>query len=615
MIYRFFVPLIIAVIALSGSAGAASMLIGSASIHAPAVILQTNEGALTTITLNVTSGDGSVDILGPQTVGNSTIGSAKLAAQYATSYLGLNLDNYNFTYYILNETTNVSGPSAGAAMTLLGISALTHKQLRQDFTITGTINSNGNIGEIGGIYDKAGAAKRYGMDFVLVPAVPNTSSEDELYYLVQSTFNIPLVQVSNISSAAQYAFNASMNPYMHETYYDFYTNYSANKLPEAPLTCSNNCSALTFLNLTLYTFNFTARQINVLSKNSSFINISRQLSAVLNQSRAIASKGYIYTGADFAFLDYINAYYFSQHSTSIQKGIGTLDSIRNSCYALSAPQLTSSNYEYVLGGELRQAWANFTINSTISLYNLTAIDTDGVLNDLYSGAEAEGWCTAAGFVYNASTGLGGTPVMFSSSIKSIAASRLERASSYPGLYLATAAKAYDQGNYALAILDSDYAYALGFSTNNMTTGQLDSSAYNMSANATYGVWATQYANEARFFVYESGISRANATLARNYAAQAYSVALLAEQLSNDTSVLSHSFVATTPQQSEQQLVSSINELSRNISSMQNELYIIALIEIVAMSLFAVIIILFMLLLNKQKHADAHAIHAHRRMKK
>ncbi|MEM0150054.1 MAG: S16 family serine protease, partial [Candidatus Micrarchaeaceae archaeon] len=408
---------------IAGIAGAAGALVGSATIHAPAVIMETNQGTLTTITLNVTIGNGSVSIMGPQTVGNSTIKSAKMAAQYASSYLGLDFGDYNFTYAILNNTTNVSGPSAGTAMTLLAVSALSHRPLRQDFTVTGTIGSNGDIGEIGGIYDKASAAKRAGMDFVLVPEVPNTSSENELYYLVQNAFQIPLIQVSNITDAMQYAFNSSMNPYLHETYYNFYTNYNAGSLPSAQIACSNNCSYSTFMNLTLFTFNFTARQINSLSRISNFKNVSSQLLAVLNQSREIASKGYLYTGADFAFLDYINAYYFSHYQTNITQGMGTLLSIRNSCYALSAPQLTTSNYEYVLGGELRQAWANFTVNSTIGTYNITAIDSDGVLSNLYEGAEAEGWCTAASFIYNASSALGGTPIEFSQALKSVAASR------------------------------------------------------------------------------------------------------------------------------------------------------------------------------------------------
>ena len=63
----------------------AGMLVGSAEIHAPAVILQTNRGALTTINLNITRGNGNVSIFGPQSIGSSTIESAITASKYASS--------------------------------------------------------------------------------------------------------------------------------------------------------------------------------------------------------------------------------------------------------------------------------------------------------------------------------------------------------------------------------------------------------------------------------------------------------------------------------------------------------------------------------------------------
>ena len=179
-----------------GYAGAYT--VGTASIPAPAVIPSGNGEALTTINLTVTSGTGNVTVSGPAEVGSSTLQSAYTAAQYASSYMGTNFSKYNFAYFIASASSNVTGPSAGAAMTLLAISALGHKQLRNDFTITGTISSDGSIGEIGGVYNKVDAAYQNGLDLVLVPKVPASSSEDELYLLVQTQFGIPLVQVANI---------------------------------------------------------------------------------------------------------------------------------------------------------------------------------------------------------------------------------------------------------------------------------------------------------------------------------------------------------------------------------------------------------------------------------
>ena len=56
-----------------------------------------------------------------------------------------------FHYQIDDNFANVSGPSAGTAMTLLALSPLSHKKLLDNFTVTGVINYNGTIGEIGGV--------------------------------------------------------------------------------------------------------------------------------------------------------------------------------------------------------------------------------------------------------------------------------------------------------------------------------------------------------------------------------------------------------------------------------------------------------------------------------
>ncbi|MGC8496215.1 MAG: S16 family serine protease [Candidatus Micrarchaeia archaeon] len=604
-----FTMLFLAMAAFAIMSTASAAFVGSATIHAPAVITSTNQGALTTIVLNVTTGNGSVSIKGPLEVGSSTQQSALVAAQYACSYLGLNFSSYNFTYYISNASMNVSGPSAGTAMTLLAISALSHRPLRQDFTVTGTISPSGQVGEIGGVYDKAQAAHLKGMEFVIVPAVPKGSMENLLYYLVQQTFSIPLVQASNITQAASFAFNYTFNPSSKMTNYTFYTNYSVSSLPEASLSCSNNCNNSIFNMLVNFTFAITSSQIDNLSASSKFSNASFQLGEVLNQSESIARRGYLYTGADLSFLDYINAFYLNHRHSTIKSGMETLQNISYECSMLTPPQLTNTNYEYVVGAELRQAWANYTLNSTISLYNITAVDTDGVLDSLYSGGEASGWCAATSFLYNASSQMGGTPISFSPSLKAIAAQRLERASKYPGLYYYTAQKAYEEGNYPVAIIDADYAYSLS-SYSNATTEQINNHAYAIAQNSTYGVWATQYANEALFYVHESMIS-SNSTIAHNYAEEAYSVAVLANHVSNDTRLLQQNMVVEQlPSQSQlplEQIIPAINELQVQVAQATRLLYMVMELLTLVIVLFTVTIILFVYLLNKQspKHSRAN----------
>lgn len=63
----------------------------------------------------------------------------------------------------------IDGPSAGAAITVCIISALTNRPIRQDIAITGEISLRGNIKPVGGIFEKIYGARRKGIKLVAVP--------------------------------------------------------------------------------------------------------------------------------------------------------------------------------------------------------------------------------------------------------------------------------------------------------------------------------------------------------------------------------------------------------------------------------------------------------------
>ncbi len=63
----------------------------------------------------------------------------------------------------------IDGPSAGAAITVCIISALTNKPIRQDVAITGEISLIGKVKPVGGIFEKIYGARRKGIKLVAVP--------------------------------------------------------------------------------------------------------------------------------------------------------------------------------------------------------------------------------------------------------------------------------------------------------------------------------------------------------------------------------------------------------------------------------------------------------------
>ncbi len=96
--------------------------------------------------------------------------SMRFAQQIACKELGVDCSKYDFFYTIKALMGLVGGPSAGAAATLLSASVITREQLNPLMTITGTINSGGIIGPVGGIKQKIEGASKNGLKTVLIPA-------------------------------------------------------------------------------------------------------------------------------------------------------------------------------------------------------------------------------------------------------------------------------------------------------------------------------------------------------------------------------------------------------------------------------------------------------------
>jgi uncharacterized protein len=96
--------------------------------------------------------------------------SIQTARNVAEELTGIDTGSIDLIYGI--DAKNVSligGPSAGAALTIATIAVLEGKQPSTDVMITGTIEANHSVGPVGGILEKARAAKAVGVKTFLVP--------------------------------------------------------------------------------------------------------------------------------------------------------------------------------------------------------------------------------------------------------------------------------------------------------------------------------------------------------------------------------------------------------------------------------------------------------------
>jgi Lon-like protease len=94
--------------------------------------------------------------------------------QTATLDLGIEPEDqvdFHYPIQVNIDVTNIGGPSAGLAMTLGVIDALTSGSVTGGHTVaaTGTIDSEGNVGDVGGVPQKTIAVENAGASIFLVP--------------------------------------------------------------------------------------------------------------------------------------------------------------------------------------------------------------------------------------------------------------------------------------------------------------------------------------------------------------------------------------------------------------------------------------------------------------
>lgn len=177
----------------------------SGSIKLLAISEQENgqfTGSLADLYLAVSSGAGRIYIESFPFSKLDTQFSTRLARDVACDYASVDCSKLDFFYTIRADSAIVGGPSAGDAATILAISVLTKTQLDNTTAITGTINSGGIIGSVGGLKEKIASAQLNGINKVLVPY----GSLEEGFDLVSYGKNksIDVVEVSDLDEALYY---------------------------------------------------------------------------------------------------------------------------------------------------------------------------------------------------------------------------------------------------------------------------------------------------------------------------------------------------------------------------------------------------------------------------
>lgn len=103
-----------------------------------------------------------------QTAGSMAQDSVFNAAAVVRKLTGKDIHDYDIHINIIGGG-NIDGPSAGTAILIALISAITEQPIRQDIAITGEISIQGAVRPVGGVFEKAYGASQAGIKTLIIP--------------------------------------------------------------------------------------------------------------------------------------------------------------------------------------------------------------------------------------------------------------------------------------------------------------------------------------------------------------------------------------------------------------------------------------------------------------
>ena len=170
-------------------------------------------GELLEVEANVVPGSGKVELTG--NLGNVMKESARAAFSYIRGKaceLGIEEDFYKTKDIHIHFPAGAvpkDGPSAGVAITVAMVSALTKTPVKSNVAMTGEVTLRGRVLPIGGLKEKTMAALRNGIRTVLIPA-DNEKDLEEIDQTVRSALHF--VAVEQVDVALAQALTADLQP-------------------------------------------------------------------------------------------------------------------------------------------------------------------------------------------------------------------------------------------------------------------------------------------------------------------------------------------------------------------------------------------------------------------
>ncbi len=341
-----------------------------------------NGGEISQFSVQIKNGSGNI-----YTSINPKVDESTQISQEIASFVGFRHANKSQeecdVFFGISERAglaSVNGLSGGAGMALGVIGALQNRSIRQDLAITGTIEPDGSIGSVGGLFEKAQAAKASNLTYLIVP---KRDFFDSLFWSALNT-SVKMVEAGDILEAAGVAFSRGK------------INSSESRLEAERVgkNISKNTIGANAAGIRELAKGMREKLEAGLSGKKFGGEIGNYFGIRKENSDSLFDKGYYYSAANEAFLAGIDLEFISGVEGHVDAK-KEMEGIRDCAEGLKTQDLRpkTNNWELAVGGRLRESWAKKKISEVMDESPATVEEQNYFYREsLY----AKGWCGIAG---------------------------------------------------------------------------------------------------------------------------------------------------------------------------------------------------------------------------
>ncbi|NYZ74149.1 hypothetical protein H0O00_03325 [Candidatus Micrarchaeota archaeon] len=487
---------------------------GSISQYVPAIVGD-NSGSLVNVTVGLVPGYGQTYVSVWPRTGLMAQASVQDAVAYAYGMADKERDcDVLVDFGGQPDTSYIEGPSAGAALTVMTYALLEGEAMRTDAVITGAVDASGAVGPVGGLYEKARGAASMGASYFITP-VENVY-EMLLLKEIEGRYGMKVLQARSVEEVAGFMLD----------------NKSIEQEPlaaakrEIPDVEPYDYSGITaFAPVAAAMVDLERSALAGVDGGGDEADIVRDFYGnEAQRQQKILDSGYLFSAANEAFLNYID---ISTIEVILKDDVDLPRKKGEAGICLSGikrPALSDRNFEWVVGSDLRMAWAQDKIDNAKIEDKMLKDESYSEYNGLMY---ADAWCHVAKGLVGAAPS-GGTPIN-ESAWEPIAKAGIDEAralditDSELASRLNIAQDAYTKGYYGAATYEA--VYVITNHESDMAENLGDAAYENVSVLVMEdrdSLWGRIYQSHAAFLY------------SQNNSAGAYRTALFAKGLDEAT---------------------------------------------------------------------------------